>query len=159
MNATHKNKDDKHFGRRFAIGLLASTLAFCSSFMTASQSNGLERAVEMDIEREFAAAMSRVAALRETNRSTAISVDDLFKPISDKHSLSEFRDFLAGRYQFERVRTVAGNSEHLDIEGPALKQFDSRFLRYDKIRIGFYYDSEWKNVVGFFAGLLSNGYI
>lgn len=114
----------------------------------------------MDLEREFAAAMSRVAALRETNRSTAISVDDLFKPITDKHSLLELRDFLAARYQFKRAwMVVVGNSEYTNITGPALKQFDRRFFTHDSVTIGFRYDSDWKTIVGFYAGLGNDGYI
>jgi hypothetical protein len=118
----------------------------------------LERVVESNLESEFAAAMSRVAAFRETSQLTGIGVNDLFKPITDTHSLSEFRDFLAARYRFKRTRNVVGNSEYTDIEGLTLWRFDSRFPLNNAVRVGFYYDSEWKNIVGFYAGLLGGEY-
>jgi hypothetical protein len=146
--------------RQFAVNLLASTLLLCPLFTAGSQSpgSGLEHVVESNLEHEFAAAMSRVAALRETNQSTAISVNDQFKEITDTYPLSDFRNFIASRYQFTRAWTVAGNTEYADIKGPALTRFDSRFPSNNTVTIGFYYDSEWKNIRSFYAGLLGGEY-
>src|SRR5436309_2758585 len=104
--------------RPFAANLLVSTLLLCPLFTAGSQSQVSEHVVESSLDREFAAAMSRVAALRETDRSTAISITELFKELTVKYSLLEFRNFLASRHQFRRTRDVAGNSEYTDIEGP-----------------------------------------
>jgi ribosome-binding ATPase YchF (GTP1/OBG family) len=147
MTVSSKSEDDKRMRRRFAVNLLASTLLLCPLFTAGSQSQALEQVVESNFEGEFAAAMSRVAALREANQSIGISVTDLFKEITDRHSLVDFRNFLVSRYQFQRVWTVVGNSEYTDIKGPALTRFDSRFPSNNTVRIGFYYDSEWKNIV------------
>jgi len=54
--------------------------------------------MQPDIESEFIAAVSHVASLRDSDRSTAIVVTDLFKEITDKHQLAEFQAFLAARY-------------------------------------------------------------
>jgi hypothetical protein len=158
MTVSSKSEDDKRMRRQFAVNLLASTLLLCPLFTAGSQSQALEHVVETDLEREFAAAMSRVAAVRESNQSTAISVNDQFKEITDAHPLSDFRNFMASRYQFTRAWTVAGNTEYTDIKGPALTGFDSRFPSNNRVRIGFDYDSEWKNILGFHAGLLGGEY-
>ncbi len=146
--------------RQFAVNLLASTLLLCPLFTAGSQSpsSGLEHVVESNLEREFAAAMSRVAALRETDQSMAITVTELFKDISDRHPLVDFRNFLVSRYQFQRVWTVAGNSEYTNIEGPALTRFDSRFPSNNMVRISFRYDSEWENILTFYGSLFGGEY-
>src|SRR5438034_4020177 len=93
--------------QQLAIKVLAGTLTLCALSMVDSQLQVLEHVVEVDLEGEFAAAMSRVAALRETNQSTAISVNDQFKEITDTRPLSDFRNFIVSRYQFKRTWTLA----------------------------------------------------
>jgi hypothetical protein len=145
--------------RKLGIGAAtALVMLFPAALGGQSQSPRLERVAESNLEREFAAAMSKVAALRETDKSMGIGVTDLFKQITDTHSLSEFRDFLAARYKFERTRDVAGNGEYTDIEGLALKRFDRRFPLNNMVRIVFDYDSEWKNIIGFSADLSGGEY-
>ena len=69
-----------------------------------SSSLSLEGAVNVSIDDQFHEAITHVAALRETNRSTAIDVAYLFKDLTDKHSLSEFRAYLGERYYSHELK-------------------------------------------------------
>ncbi len=101
---------ERNVGNLFALAMSAYAL-----LAGTSQSVRSEGVVQSDIESEFAAAVSRVAALRETNRSTAIGVTDLFKEITDKHQPAEFQAFLASRYEFVRMEDAVGKVEFTDI--------------------------------------------
>ena len=83
---------DRH---RFISGYLAATVLICTLSFPMSPSLSLEGAVNVSIDDQFREAIAHVASLRETNRSTAIDVAYLFKDLTDKHSLSEFRAYLA----------------------------------------------------------------
>ncbi len=113
--------------------------------------------MQSDIENEFAATVSRVAALRETNRSTAIVVTDQFKQITDKHPLSEFQGFLGSHYKLARVKDVNGNAEYADIDANLLRNIDRQFFPQDKLRIVFGYDADWKHIVNLHVSLLNDG--
>ena len=85
--------------RELVIGnLFAAAISACALLAVISQSVRSEVGMQPDIESEFIAAVSHVASLRDSDRSTAIVVTDLFKEITDKHQLAEFQAFLAARY-------------------------------------------------------------
>ena len=143
--------------RELVVGsLFAAAMSACALLAVTPQSVRSESGVHSDIESEFAAAVSRVAALRETNRSTAIVVTDLFKEITDKHQPAEFQAFLASRYKSVRTKDALGSVEFTDIGANSLRKFDSRFLRQDKLRIAFGYSADWKNIVEMHATLLND---
>jgi hypothetical protein len=137
---------------RYAVAISAFVLLAITS-----QSLRSESGMQSDIQNDFAAAVSRVASLRETNRSTAIVVTDQFKQIEDKHSLSEFKDFVASRQKLIRFKDAIGNGEFTDIDANSLRKIDRRFFPQDKRRIGFRYDADWKNIVDLHVTLLNDG--
>jgi hypothetical protein len=137
--------------------LFAVTMSTCALLPMMSQSVKSEAGAQSSIEKDFAAAVSRVASLRETNRSTAIVVTDLFKQITDKHPLSEFQGFVGSQYKLVRVKDVRGNDEFTDIDANSLRKIDRRFFPQDKLRIDFGYDSDWKYIVLLHVTLLNDG--
>jgi hypothetical protein len=138
-------------------GLFAAAMCACAFFVVTSQSGTSEGDAKSDIEREFADTVSRVASLRETNRSTAIGVTELFKQITDKHPLPEFQGFVGSHYKLVRVKDVYGNAEYTDIDANSLRKIDRRFFPQDNLRIGFRYDSDWKYIVNLWVTLLNDG--
>jgi hypothetical protein len=133
--------------RELVVGsLFAAAMSACALLAVTPQSVRSEGGVHSDIESEFAAAVSRVAALRETNRSTAIVVTDLFKEITDKHQPAEFQVFLASHYKSIRAKDAVGNVEFTDIDANSLRKFDRRFSRQDILRIAFRYNADWKYI-------------
>jgi hypothetical protein len=136
--------------------LLAVIISLCASLAVTLPSVGSDGGMQADIESEFAVAVSRVAALRETNRSTAIGVTDLFKEITDKHQPAEFQAFLASHYKLVRTKDAFGNVEFTNIDTDSLRKFDRRFFRQDTLRIGFRYSADWKSMVATFATLLND---
>jgi hypothetical protein len=141
---------------RFLGNLFAVAISACALLAVTSQSSKSEGGMQPDIEREFIAAVSHVASLRDSDRSTAIVVTDLFKEITDKHQLTEFQAFLASSYKPVRTKDALGNVEFTDINADLLRKFDGRFLRQDVLRIAFRYSVDWKHTVEMHATLLNN---
>jgi hypothetical protein len=139
--------------RRFISGYFAATALIWAFSFPMSSSLSLEGAVNVSIDDQFREAIAHVASLRETNRSTAIDVAYLFKDLTDKHSLSEFRAYLGERYKFTRAKDVYGNAEFVDLDEKQLKLFDRRFLWLDRLRIGFGYTADWQSISSVFAVL------
>ena len=121
----------------------------------ASPSLSEEPEMHSSLGAQFADSISRVASIREVNRSTAIIVTDEFKDLMDG-SGAAFREFLIARYRFIRVKTVVGNTEYADIDTKELWKFDRRFLPGDKLRVGFVFSSDWKNVQNARVSLLND---
>jgi hypothetical protein len=143
--------------RELVVGsVFAAAMSACALLAATSQSVRSEGGVQPGIEGEFATAVSRVAALRDTNRSTAIVVTDLLKEITDKHQPTEFQAFLASRYKSVRTKDALGSVEVTDIDANSLRKFDGRFLRQDKLRIVFGYSADWKHIVEIHATLLND---
>jgi hypothetical protein len=137
--------------------LFAATMSTCALLAIMSQSVKSEAGAQSDIESEFGVAVSRVASLRETNRSTAIVVTYLFKEITDKHQPAEFQAFVASHYKLVRAKDARGNVEFVDIDANSLRKFDSRFFRQDELRIAFRYNADWKYIVETHVSLLNDG--
>jgi hypothetical protein len=76
--------------RQFVSDLLAATISTCALLVVPIPSFSLEDSLKSQIDKQFSLAVSRVAALRETNRSTAIVVTHLFKELTDKHCCQTF---------------------------------------------------------------------
>jgi len=143
--------------RELVIGnLFAAAISACALLAVVSQSVRSEVGMQPDIESEFTVAVSRVASIRETNRSTAIVVTDLFKEIADKYQPVELQAFLASHYKLVRTKDALGNGEFTDIDANLLRKLDSRFLRQDRLRIAFRYSGDWKHIVEMHATLLNN---
>jgi len=81
-------------------------------------------------------------------------VAPLFKPLTDRLSLAQLRDYLARRYRLKRVEDRKGNYEYADIGTEELLAFDNRFHSQDIIRFGFRYDASWTAITEFQAELL-----
>jgi len=125
--------------------------------------------MEASLELQFVEAMRCVAAIRETNRSTAIDVECCFKAITDAHPLSVFEAYLAQRYKPYRVKAPVGNlyrtntpvsnAEFFNLDRDVIREFDGRFFSQDQVRIGFRYSDDWGEITKFFASLLWHGAI
>lgn len=140
--------------RQFVSSCLATALSTGAFSAVSTRSFGLEDTVRAQLDAEFVEAIRRIASLRETNRSTAINVTYLFKQITDTHRLSDLRDFLSQRYTLTREREGIGrNIEYAYVNADALRAFDSRFLRLDRLDLLFRYSENWKEIVEFKAGL------
>ena len=141
--------------RELHVGnLLAAAFVFLAVIFQTVRS---ESGVQSDIESEFAAAVSRAASLRETNRSTAIVVTDLFKEIIEKHQPAEFRAFVASHYKMIRAEDALGNVEFTDLDANSLRKFDRRFFPQDELRIGFRYSADWKYIIETHVSILNDG--
>jgi hypothetical protein len=137
--------------RQFVSDLLAATISTCALLVVPTPSFSLEDSLKSQIDKQFSLAVDRVAAVRETNRSTAIVVTHLFKELTDEHLLSDLRSYVAEHYKLTRVRDVVGNIEYADLNDTTLKHFDRRFLSYDRLDINFRYSADWKEITGFSA--------
>jgi hypothetical protein len=111
----------------------------------------LEDPLKSQLDKQFSAAVRRVAAVRATNRATAIVVTHLFKDLTDTYLLSDFQSYVAERYKLTRVRDVVGNVEYANLNDTTLKQFDRQFFDYDRLDINFRYSADWKDIVEFSA--------
>jgi hypothetical protein len=63
------------------------------------------------------------------------------------HSLSDFQTYVAQRYGLTRVKTGVGNEEFTSLGDKVLKEFDKRFLAYDRLTV------DWKGIIEFRATL------
>jgi hypothetical protein len=137
--------------RQFVSDLFAATISTCALLVVPTQSLSLEDPLKSQLDKHFSAAVRRVAGVRETNRATTIVVTHLFKDLTDTHSLSDFRSYVAEHYKFTRVTDVVGNIEYAHLDDTTLKQFDRRFFSYDRLDINFRYSADWKDIVEFSA--------
>jgi hypothetical protein len=146
--------DERMHERRHFVGeLLAAMISTCALLAAPNQSLSAEDSLKSQLDKQFSDAVRRVAAVRETNRATAIVVTHLFKDLTDTHSLSDFQSYVAERYKLTRVKDVVGNVEYANLNDTTLKQFDRRFFSYDRLDINFRYSADWKDIVEFSAVL------
>jgi hypothetical protein len=140
-----------HERRQFVSDLLSATISTCALLVVPTQSLSLEDPLKSQLDKQFSAAVRRVAAVRATNRATAIVVTHLFKDLTDTYLLSDFQSYVAERYKLTRVRDVVGNVEYANLNDTTLKQFDRQFFDYDRLDINFRYSADWKDIVEFSA--------
>jgi len=140
-----------HERRQFINDLLSVTMSTCVLLVVPTQSLSLKDPLKSEIDKQFFLAVRRVAAVRETNRATAIVVTPLFKDLTDAFLLSDFQSYIAERYKLTRVKDVVGNIEYADLNDTTLKQFDRRFFGYDRLDINFRYSGDWKDITEFSA--------
>src|SRR5262245_37930250 len=126
-------------------------MSTCVLLVVPTQSLSLKDASKSEIDKQFFVAIRRVATVHETNRATAIVVTHLFKDLTDAFLLSDLQSYIAERYKLTRVKNVVGNIEYADLNDTALKQFDRRFLGYDRPDINFRYSGDWKDITEFSA--------
>jgi|SRR5215470_1321123 len=139
--------------RQFVVELLAAMISTCALLAVPNKSLSAEDPLKSQLDKQFSDAVRRVAAVRETNRATAIVVTQVFKELTDVHSLSDFQSYVAEHYKLTRVRDIVGNLEYANLNDATLKQFDRRFFSYDRLDINFRYDADWKDIVEFIAVL------
>jgi hypothetical protein len=89
--------------------LLAATISNCALLVVPTQSFSLDDSLKSQFDKQFSLAVGRVAAVRATNRSTAIVVTHLFEDLTDTHSLSDLQSYVAEHYKLTRVKDVVGN--------------------------------------------------
>jgi hypothetical protein len=117
---------------------------------------GRKVALATQNDREFSAVVAAIGQRRKTNRSTAINITDLFKPMTDHLSLNELESYVTSRYAHGRAPMLGKNVEWIDIEEKELKAYSTEFLYKDVVTITFTYDSAWGAVTQFQA-ILFNG--
>jgi len=140
-----------HERRQFVSDLLAAMISTGALLVVPTRSSSLEDALKSQLDKQFSEAIRRVAAVRETNRATAIIVTHLFKDLIDAHLLSDFQSYVAEHHKLTRAKDVVGNIEYADPNDTTLKQFDRRFVSYDRLDINFRYGADWKDIVEFSA--------
>jgi len=144
-------KQSMHERRQFTSDLVSVTIAIFVFLAVPTQSLSLEDPLKSELDKQFSVAVRRVAAVRETNRATAIVVTHLFKDLTDAFLLSDFQSYIAERYKLTRVKDVVGNIEYADLNDTVLNQFDRRFFGYDRLDINFRYTGDWKDITKFSA--------
>jgi len=107
------------------------------------------------LEGDFAEAIRQVASVRETNRSTGLDVTPQFDRVTKTYPLRDLQNYIAQNYGLTRVTTGVGNEDYTYLNEKMLKQFDERFLRYDRLTLGFRYGEDWKNILAFRATLVN----
>jgi hypothetical protein len=112
-------------------------------------------------DRDFADVVVAIAKVRKGSRLTAIDVTHLFKPLTDRLSLDELRDFVLSRYPSMSGEGIAMDYKPLKfdmvhIEEGELRAFDRAFLYKDRLDIVFGYSDDRK-VVKSFKSVLLNG--
>ena len=78
-----------HERRQFTSDLVSVTIAIFVFLAVPTQSLSLEDPLKSELDKQFSVAVRRVAAVRETNRATAIVVTHLFKDLTDAFLLSD----------------------------------------------------------------------
>jgi hypothetical protein len=139
--------------REFVSDFLVISMSTCALSIVSTRSFSWGDAVESQLNSKFSEAIRRVASVRETNRSTGLDVTQQFNEITETYSLLDFQAYVAERYRLTRVKTGVGNEEFTYMNDKMLKEFDKRFLTYDRLTLGFRYDSDWKDIVEFRATL------
>ena len=112
--------------------------------------------MESQNDREFAAVVISIANLRKVDRSTAITVTQMFQPMLDRLSLTEFKDYVFSRYSNRRGEGRSSKYDLVDIGERQLKSFDRTFLYRDHLSMTFKYSDAWETVEGFLAVLLND---
>jgi hypothetical protein len=141
--------------RRFVTRFVVTAMSSYVLSIMPSSSLSLESTVKQQLDSAFSEAIRRVAEIRETNRSTGLDVTHQFDRILETYSLADFQAYLAMRYGLERVKTGLGNEDYTYLDDKTLKEFDKRFLRYDRLTVGFMYSSDWKDIIEFRASLVN----
>jgi hypothetical protein len=139
--------------RQFIGDCVATAISACALSTAPARSFSLEDAVQSQIDSAFSEAVRQIASIRETNRSTGLDVTDQFDNLVAAYSLTDFRAYLAQHYRLTRAKTGAGNEEFAYLNDKTLKNFDKRFLTYDRLTVGFRYDADWKDITQFRATL------
>jgi hypothetical protein len=106
-------------------------------------------------EREFAAVVVAIAKRRKSDRSVAIDVTSLFRPMLDRISLAELSDYIISRYSPKRGEDHESKHDIVEICARDLKSFDKSFLYKDVLTITFSYSDAWETVDRFQAVLLN----
>jgi hypothetical protein len=143
--------------RQFVSNFLAAAISSCALSTVPTKSVSLEDTVKSRLEGEFSNAIRGVASVRQTNRSTGLDVTHQFSKITEMYSLPDFQTYVALRYGLTRVKTGVGNEEFTYLDDKILKAFDKRFLTFDRLTVGFRYNSDWKDIVEFRATLVNLG--
>jgi hypothetical protein len=117
-------------------------------------SSGVPPIMKNQNDREFAAIVAAIADLRKVDRSTAITVTPLFRPMLDRLSLNELRDYLLARYRNDRGEDQFTKYDLFEIGDRELMGFDGAFLYKDRLHIVFSYNDAWETVEKILAILL-----
>jgi hypothetical protein len=123
--------------RQFVSHFLATAISTHALSIMPTESFSLEDTVKSQLDSEFSEAIRRVASIREANRSTGLNVTNQFDKITGIYSLPTFQTYLALRYGLTRAKTGVGNEEFAYLDDKILKEFDKRFLAYDRLTVGF----------------------
>jgi hypothetical protein len=123
--------------RQFVGDFLATAILACALSTVPTRSFSLEDALRSQLDSKFSEAVRRVASIRETNRSTGLDVTDRFNEVAEIYSLTDFQSYVAQHYRLTRVKTGVGNEEFTYLDDRILKEFDKRFLTYDRLTLGF----------------------
>jgi len=106
-------------------------------------------------DREFSEIIAAIGNRRKTNRSTAITVTELFQPMTERLSPTELRNYVSSRYSLRREKVLGEKIEWVDLEKNDLKAYSKEFFYLDSVRIVFLYDPSWETVIKFQAVLLN----
>lgn len=129
-------------------------------------------------DKEFEEVIQKIVLIPRSKNS-AITLTDMFKPITDKYTLVEFRDYLKNRFHMahingfyfsESVKRVTRDdngalviidgvathqatwnpsSDYFQIKDKALRGVNKRFYRDDLLALMFDYDKEGTSIVEF----------
>jgi hypothetical protein len=124
--------------------------------VSVSAGSGNSAVLATQNDREFAEVITAIANKRKVDRSTAIDVTPFFKPMTDRLSLTELKDYVLGRYSGNRGMSLGIRFDRVEIEERELKSFDRAFLYKDGLAITFGYSDDWKTVTIFKAVLLND---
>lgn len=112
--------------------------------------------VKTQNDREFAEVIAAIASVRKANRSTAIDVTPQFKPMTDRLSLAELKNYILNRYEHKRVKAQGITYDFVSLDERGLKSFDGAFFYLDSLRMTFGYSNDG-NTVTIFKAVLLNG--
>jgi hypothetical protein len=106
-------------------------------------------------EREFAAVVVAIAKHRKNDRSVAIDVTSLFRPMLDRMSVAELNEYIISRYSPKRGEDQESKHDIIEIWAPDLKSFDKSFSYKNVLTITFSYSDAWETADRFQAVLLN----
>lgn len=138
------------------MSIFSGFLDFILRSARLNSNSGAASGVESQDDREFAAVIATIAERRKVDRSTAITVTPLFRPMLERLSLTELRNYLLPQYSHDRGEDQFTKYDRMEVRARELKSFNRAFLRKDRLTMTFSYNDEWETANRLVAVLLND---